>query len=831
MRDGSGTSGPGAAFRPSAVFALVVIGLSLALVGSGLARSGLWEPWETDAVEAARTLREKHWKLDPLASEPRWKEASRRPPLGSAIVSASMSATRVSAWGGRLGGCLAVALSAALLYLVVAWMADERTARWSALAMITLPQGWLHGSLLAGDAASILASTMALGGLSVAMAAQVGLGARLAAWAVGSIGLVLGALASGVLVGAVVPLAAVTVAAVLVGRFRPDPAAPERLPLLVVSGLVALVGGAVVVHLLRREGLEDLGRLLEWFGARADRPGESLAYVLFAGGPDKARPPPGFEALLEQVLHGAWPWAIVLPFAVAHLARAPADERPPRQLLRTLAIVGLSGAYLAGAFLSAHIGLRPLSATPLLAVTLGLWLAGLERDGAPRRLEAIGIAVVMAMLLRDWSLYPASLLRSLELADLAFPESLHAGRIDAPVALLFGAVAYFVVAQGAGARPATVVPWLRRAVQAVRGRLLLRVLWFAACAVWIYLLVSAVVIATGVELVPWSLMSRLGRRVHLVLLPLPLGLLGAWIAYQLGWEGVRRIAGRRVWLLVAVAGLAAVAGVHGLLPRLGRELSARQVFETLQTLRRSGEPLGEFRTKTRSASAYGLERVEELSTASAVAGWLDAPGRRWVVFPESELAAVHSAIRSRVAGEGATSRDLALRVLDDTSSRLYLGSNALRSGETDENPLSRAVLSREPAPPQHRIFASFEGKIEYLGFDLEGGPELGAGEEFTITYHFRCKSRPPPYKMFVHIDGQGARLNGDHDPVGERYPLRYWASGDYILDRQTLRVPAHFRPGDYTIFLGFFEGERRLRVTEGPADDVNRVKGGTLRVR
>jgi hypothetical protein len=201
-----------------------------------------------------------------------------------------------------------------------------------------------------------------------------------------------------------------------------------------------------------------------------------------------------------------------------------------------------------------------------------------------------------------------------------------------------------------------------------------------------------------------------------------------------------------------------------------------------------------------------------------------------VAFPEAELAAIHSAVRTRKAS-GAERRDLALHVLDERSSRMFLGSNVLRGGEVDENPLSRAVLSSPPRPPQHRISASFDDKIEYLGFDLSGGPELGAGEEFTITYHFRCLARPPAYKMFVHIDGAGARLNGDHDPIDGRYPLRFWAPGDYILDRQTLRIPAHFRPGDYTIFLGFFEGERRMQVVRGPVDDVNRVKGGTLRVR
>jgi hypothetical protein len=827
---GGGTTG-GTVGRPRASIAALLFAAAVVLSGSGLGRSGLWDPWESDAADAARTLAAPRTKADPQSDDARVKEASRRPLLRSALVAVSVRLAGHSPWGARLGGVLAGALAVVLLYLALSILVGERGALWSALVMLSLPSHWLHASLLVGDAATILTTTAAYGLLAVAVAAPVGGWVRLAAWIVGFGGAALGVLANGALAGALVPLGAVAVAATLSGGLRFDRAAPERLPLLAVVGGCALFGAVVVVHLVRRDGLEDLAALLETLGARADRPGESLAHVLLAGGVVKSQPLPTFEALLEQVLHGSWPWSIVLPLAVAHVARVPAVAPVSVRFTRVLVVVGLAGAYAAGAFLAGRVGLRGLPGVPLLAVALGLWLADLEKEGRPRRLEAIAIGVVALMLIRDWLLYPAGPLRSLELTDLVFPESLRAGRLYAPAAALFGALAYFVVAQGASAPPAVVRPWLERVMQAVRTRLAVRILWFVFCVAWAYLAISAIVILTKVSLIPWSLMTRLARRVHLVVLPLPLGVVGAWLAYQLGWEGVRRLSSRRVPLLVGVAVLSAALGVQGLLPSLGKELSSREVFETLEKLRRSGEPLAEFRTKGRAASAAGLGEVEELGTAGAVATYLDTPGRRWVVFPAAELAAVHSAVRVRRANRTATRADLALRVLDDESTRLFLASNEVRRGERDQNPLSRAVLSSPPRPPQHPLSASFEGKVDYLGYDLPGGPELGAGEELTITYHFRCNTRPPAYKMFVHIDGQGARLNGDHDPVDGRYPLRYWAPDDYILDRQTLRVPAHFRPGDYTIFLGFFEGERRMRVTNGPADDVNRVEGGILRVR
>jgi hypothetical protein len=73
-------------------------------------------------------------------------------------------------------------------------------------------------------------------------------------------------------------------------------------------------------------------------------------------------------------------------------------------------------------------------------------------------------------------------------------------------------------------------------------------------------------------------------------------------------------------------------------------------------------------------------------------------------------------------------------------------------------------------------------------------------------------------------------LNGDHDPVDGKYPVRLWDEGDVIVDRQQLKVPATYRAGAYTIFVGLFRGEKRLEVTNGPSDGENRVRAGIIRL-
>jgi hypothetical protein len=135
---------------------------------------------------------------------------------------------------------------------------------------------------------------------------------------------------------------------------------------------------------------------------------------------------------------------------------------------------------------------------------------------------------------------------------------------------------------------------------------------------------------------------------------------------------------------------------------------------------------------------------------------------------------------------------------------------------------------------QHRVGASFDRRIELLGYDLDlpRGDAVGPGQAFTVTWYFRCVTPVPgSYQPFLHVDGFGQRLNGDHEPVNGRYPVRMWSEGDIVVDRQELRVPANFPPGDYTFFLGLYAGESRLEVVEGPEDDANRVAAGRLRVR
>ena len=277
--------------------------------------------------------------------------------------------------------------------------------------------------------------------------------------------------------------------------------------------------------------------------------------------------------------------------------------------------------------------------------------------------------------------------------------------------------------------------------------------------------------------------------------------------------------------MLACAVLLAVWFVVRFHPQASAHFSPREVYDTYNALAAADEPLGEYQVGGRAAAYYAHGEVEELRGESDVATFLARPTRVWLALPAEQLAQLDRAYRQRANRH--------IFVADARNARVLLATNQPIEGRADENYLAGFVLD-SPPPMQHPVNASFDRRIDLLGYDLElpGGDSVGPGQSFAVTWYWHCvTSVPGGYQPFLHIDGYGQRLNGDHEPVGGRYPVRMWSEGDIVVDRHELRVPANFPPGDYTFFIGFYSGEARLEVVQGPEDDANRVAAGRLRVR
>ena len=153
-----------------------------------------------------------------------------------------------------------------------------------------------------------------------------------------------------------------------------------------------------------------------------------------------------------------------------------------------------------------------------------------------------------------------------------------------------------------------------------------------------------------------------------------------------------------------------------------------------------------------------------------------------------------------------------------------------RRNNFDRTKAKPFILDKAPERIQTPHNAIFDGRIQFLGFDVDK-ESVQPGEDITITSYFKVlKPVNRNYKMFLHLDGS-ARVHGDHWPVDEKYPTDVWLPGEVIKDVYTVRVYPHINSRTLGVYLGFFIGEERMPITnteETRHDNQNRARAGAI---
>ncbi len=435
---------------------------------------------------------------------------------------------------------------------------------------------------------------------------------------------------------------------------------------------------------------------------------------------------------------------------------------------------------------------------------------------------ALVVAMLLALLIRDFALYPASPLAGVPVPPPTLAPDFQPKRAWAA---LLGAFAFCFVL-GAASRLADGWPSLRErkahvlAWLAVRGR---RRTWLIVAVVALLLVEIGLVVvsAFGAAMRMTSLVVRIARAATLALPLVPL--LGA-IGLELALRGFARLRGARMAPAVLIAAAIAVF-LHGpFLVSLSNDLSPREVYATYNRLRGSGEELVEFDVGSRASAYYAGGTVRQVRSQDELIVELRKPGRRWAIFRRNILAEFNRHYRA------ATGRHLVLA--DAHNLEVVLATNSPLAGHPDQNPIVSAVRTGT-VTPQHRVGTRLEN-LELVGYDLElpNGETVGAGQSFRVTWYWKVLSpMQVDWRVFVHIDGAGLRLNGDHDPVEGLLPTRQWDVGDVIADSQELEVPTTYPSQPFTIYIGLYHADNRMRVLEGNHTPDNRVIAGTLEVR
>ncbi|MDD5309300.1 MAG: hypothetical protein PHU25_18450 [Deltaproteobacteria bacterium] len=680
------------------------------LLFPGLNGFGMWEPDESGRADTVRALTEGRSLPDSADKGP-------------------LVAERLSALGARLGGegdgaaraplALLAFLTVAALYLLLVPLGGPRLATVASLALASSPALLFNGRQLTAGMPVLCGEVLAVGGLALLAFGQ---GRATAVWGclAGIAGLALASLASGLVMGAVVPAATVFFALAmggdLPGLFSSKRQVPVRRRLAMLATLAVTIVGATVFACAALSS-NDIPALTGGL-AHAALKQRTLEYAL------------------EQIAYGWFPWSALVPLTLAGVMLDPADgEEPGEQSLRFVAVAGVTLTYLGQSLFTVLHGPAPCFAAWPMAVGAALALRHLERSPEPRRFLGIVAVALYAMLLRDFAQRPETLLTAYGSEGLSIPTEfkpvLDAAKFSAPFAIM---------------------------------------------------LIAA-------------------------------GFLGAGVRKSL-WRSARATA-------LAPAAALAFGGyiTMALVPSLSTQVSSKHAVDAYQRFRRANEPLAVYGRGAAATDAVRLDTKDDLLK------WLSRPERAFAMFPPRELATIDRAYRERHGRH--------VFVLDAASDRFVLAASKAMPDEKDQNPLGVFVRSAAFAPsPSHPLDINMEDKVTLLGWDFasaSGEKKLKKGEAFTLTTYWRCDAPiGAAFKFFVHMDGAGSRINGDHDPIGGMYPTTEWRAADYLKDVYKGKVPLYQGDGRYTVWTGLFKGGQRLKIDSDAGGDSTRARLGTL---
>lgn len=119
------------------------------------------------------------------------------------------------------------------------------------------------------------------------------------------------------------------------------------------------------------------------------------------------------------------------------------------------------------------------------------------------------------------------------------------------------------------------------------------------------------------------------------------------------------------------------------------------------------------------------------------------------------------------------------------------------------------VVNSPAARPTQPVQATFSELAELLGYDLT--PEstvVRPGDTLTLTLYYRSQTPTRVnYTRFLHLyDAErGMAAQSDGLPQAGLNPTWSWQPAEVIADSVTLAIAASTPPGDYTLYLGFYD--------------------------
>jgi len=149
-------------------------------------------------------------------------------------------------------------------------------------------------------------------------------------------------------------------------------------------------------------------------------------------------------------------------------------------------------------------------------------------------------------------------------------------------------------------------------------------------------------------------------------------------------------------------------------------------------------------------------------------------------------------------------------------------------GRTEEEEREvRHWVSKTPPAPAHPIHATFDGKIELVGYEVSPAI-LTPGRAAKVVWYWKT-IRPlgeEGWRLFTHLhEGGGAAKENfdDEGTIRRLYPPSDWKAGEYIRDEQRFELPEDWGAREALFYVGIWRDDVRLKISSGPHDSEDRV--------
>jgi hypothetical protein len=250
-------------------------------------------------------------------------------------------------------------------------------------------------------------------------------------------------------------------------------------------------------------------------------------------------------------------------------------------------------------------------------------------------------------------------------------------------------------------------------------------------------------------------------------------------------------------------------------------LSSKYGVQMVQKYRTGGERVAVYNMSKPQSSMTKLTSVRDL------ADWLSKEERVFALFPPKDLSLLDREMRNR--------NQKRAFVLEKGGERFMLAVSKPLSKEKNISSLKDFVQSKpflETLPNSMNL--NFNDAATLLGWSLESeGDEnrLNRGQDLIFTSYWRVDGRiPSNYKMFMHFDGPGGRLNGDHDMFNNEYPTSQWQKGDYLKEVFRMEVPIYQSRGEHSVRIGLYNDKGRLKIKDEPKAEENSLIITTIEI-